>query len=80
MAKILKLKKGSTVQVVAGNHKGKQGALICVSSSGRALVQGVNIIKKHLKRSAARPEGGIIEREGPIHVSNLKVVGGTENV
>ena len=80
MATVSKLKKGSTVQVVAGNHKGKQGALIAVSVNGRALVQGVNIIKKHLKRSAARPEGGIIEREGPSHVSNLRFVGVAENV
>ena len=79
MPNVFKLKKGIAVQVVAGNHKGKRGALIGVSSDGRALVQGVNMIKKHLKRSATRPEGGIIEREGPIHVSNLKVVGEAEN-
>ena len=74
MATRFKLKKGSTVAVVAGNHKGKQGKLLGVSASGRALVEGVHVIKKHLKRSAAHPEGGIIEREGPIHVSNLKLV------
>jgi large subunit ribosomal protein L24 len=74
MATAFKLRKGSTVVVVAGNHKGKQGKLLGVSDSGRALVEGVHIIKKHLKRSAAHPDGGIVEREGPIHVSNLKLV------
>jgi large subunit ribosomal protein L24 len=74
MATAFKLKKGSTVVVVAGNHKGKQGKLLGVSESGRALVEGVRIIKKHLKRSSAHPEGGIIEREGPIHISNLRLL------
>jgi large subunit ribosomal protein L24 len=74
MSTAFKLKKGNTVQVVAGNHKGKQGKLLGVSSTGRALVEGVRIIKKHLKRSAAHPEGGIIEREGSIHISNLRLV------
>jgi large subunit ribosomal protein L24 len=74
MATAFKLKKGSTVMVIAGNHKGKQGKLLGISQSGRALVEGVHIIKKHLKRSAKNPDGGIIEREGPIHVSNLKLV------
>lgn len=78
MANLFKLKKGSVVQVISGNQKGKQGTLIGVSSVGKAFVQGVNIIKKHLKRSASHPEGGIIEREGPIHVSNLKFVSGGE--
>jgi large subunit ribosomal protein L24 len=75
MATAFKLKKGSTVAVIAGNHKGKQGKLLGISTNGRALVEGVHIIKKHLKRSAKNPDGGIIEREGPIHVSNLKLVG-----
>jgi len=74
MSTAFKLKKGSTVVVVAGNHKGKQGKLLGVSGTGRALVEGVHIVKKHLKRSAAHPEGGIIEREGPIHISNLRLV------
>jgi large subunit ribosomal protein L24 len=74
MATAFKLRKGSTVVVVAGNHKGKQGKLLGVSESGRALVEGVHMIKKHLKRSSAHPEGGIIEREGPIHISNLRLV------
>ena len=78
MASVFKLKKGSQVRVISGNQKGKQGSLIGVSASGRALVQGVNIIKKHLKRSAAHPDGGIIEREAPLHVSNLRVVVGDE--
>ena len=74
MAKGFKLKKGSTVEVIAGNHKGNRGKLLAVSEDGRALVEGVRIIKKHLKRSPSNPEGGVVEREGSIHISNLKLV------
>jgi large subunit ribosomal protein L24 len=74
MAKRFKLKKGSTVEVIAGNNKGDKGKLLAVSDQGRAIVEGVRIIKKHLKRSQSNPDGGIIEREGSIHISNLKLV------
>jgi large subunit ribosomal protein L24 len=74
MAKAFKLKKGSIVEVIAGNHKGSRGKLLGVSEQGRALVEGVRITKKHMKRSPSNPEGGIVEREGSIHISNLKLV------
>lgn len=69
------IKKGDVVEVISGNHSGKTGKVIEVSSAaGRVIVEGVRMIKKHTKRSQANPDGGIIEREGAIHISNVKVV------
>jgi large subunit ribosomal protein L24 len=69
------IKKGSHVKVIAGNHRGKEGKVIDVShEKGLVVVEGVHIIKRHTKRSQAVPNGGIIEREGTIHISNVKLV------
>jgi large subunit ribosomal protein L24 len=69
------IKKGDHVKVIAGNHRGKEGKIIDVSSHKHVVVvEGVHMIKKHAKRSQALPQGGIIEREGPIHISNVKVI------
>ena len=66
-----KIKKGDRVFVLAGRDKGKQGEVISVMpSENRALVRGVNIVRKHQKQSASQ-EGGIISKEGPIDLSNL---------
>lgn len=71
----LHIKKGDTVYVNAGNNKGKTGKVLSVLvEKQRAVVEGVNIIKKSTKPSAAHPQGGIIEQEAPIHISNLNVV------
>lgn len=68
------VKKGDTVQVIAGNHKGSTGAILQVlPEKNQVVIEGVRMIKKHQKRSQAFPEGGIIEREGPIHISNVKL-------
>jgi len=75
MSKLSHVKKGDTVLVVAGNHCGSQGKVLEVNSkSQRVLVEGVHMIKKHLRRAQNSSEGGIVEREGTIHISNLKVV------
>lgn len=75
MQKKLHIKKGDTVKVLAGESKGKEGIVLSVDRTKmRALVEGVNIIKKHSKPSAANPQGGILEQEAPIHISNLMVV------
>ena len=67
-----KIKKGDKVIVLAGRDKGKQGEVIAVMpSEGRALVRGVNMVRRHTKQSAQNPEGGIISKEGPINLSNL---------
>lgn len=69
------IKKGDQVKVISGNHKGKQGQVLeIVGSKDRALVESVNIVKRHTKPSAQFPEGGIIEKEGSIHISNLMLV------
>ncbi|NBV85091.1 MAG: 50S ribosomal protein L24 [Verrucomicrobia bacterium] len=67
------IKKGDTVQVISGNHRGKQGKVLLVGAE-RVIVEGVRIVKKHNRRSQALPQGGITEKEGPIHISNVKVV------
>ncbi len=69
------VKKGDKVKVIAGNHKGSSGAVLQVfPAKNQVIVEGVRIIKKHAKRTQDRPDGGIIEREGPIHISNVKKV------
>ena len=71
----LHIKKGDMVQVIAGDNKGKQGKVLKVEvSKQRAIVEGVNICKKATKPNAQNPQGGIIEKEAPIHVSNLMVL------
>ena len=71
----LHIKKGDTVQVIAGDNKGKQGKVLKVEvSKQRAIVEGVNLCKKATKPNAQNPQGGIIEKEAPIHVSNLMVL------
>jgi large subunit ribosomal protein L24 len=69
-----KIKKGDKVVVLAGRDKGKQGEVIAVMpSEGRALVRGVNMVRRHTKQTAQSPEGGIISKEGPIDLSNLAI-------
>lgn len=70
------VKRGDTVKVISGDNKGKTGTVVKVDREKyRAVVEGVNMIKKHVKPSAQDPQsGGIIEMEAPIHISNLMVV------
>lgn len=69
------IRKGDTVKVIAGNSKGKTGKVISMLiSKERALVEGVNMITKHLKPNAQSPQGSIEKREGSIHISNLMLV------
>jgi large subunit ribosomal protein L24 len=69
-----KIRKGDDVVVLAGRDKGKRGTVLKMFADGRALVNDVNIIKKHVKPNPNKGEtGGIIEKEAPIHVSNLAV-------
>jgi large subunit ribosomal protein L24 len=66
-----KIKKGDTVVVIAGRDKGRSGEVIEMRrDDGRALVRGVNIVKRHQKQSAQQ-EGGIVSKEAPIHLSNI---------
>ncbi len=71
----LHVRSGDTVEVIAGNSKGKTGKIVEVLvKKNRVVVEGVNIIKKHIKPSAQNPQGEIREVEGSIHISNVKLV------
>ena len=64
-----------TVEVIAGNHKGSIGRVLqVITSKNQVIVEGVRLIKKHARKSQDQPDGGIVEREGPIHISNVKLV------
>ncbi|MGM7724594.1 50S ribosomal protein L24 [uncultured Metabacillus sp.] len=66
------VKKGDKVMVISGKDKGKQGVVLAsYPKKDRVLVEGVNVVKKHSKPSQANPQGGIINQEAPIHVSNV---------
>src|SRR6516225_6903840 len=69
------VKKGDQVEVISGNFRGSSGRVLAVlSSKQRVLVEGVRIIKKHLRKSQDNPSGKIAEREGPIHISNVRLI------
>lgn len=71
----LKLKKGDTVKVISGEARGQQGKIISIDvKKSRALVEGVNMISKSEKPNAKNTNGGIVKKEGSIHVSNLMLV------
>ena len=71
----LKIKTGDTVKVIAGDHKGLEGKVLKVlKEKNKAIVEGVNMVKKHTKPSAQSPQGGIVEKEAAIHVSNLSLL------
>jgi large subunit ribosomal protein L24 len=70
------VKKGDEVEVIAGNHKGKQGTVLSVNAAkGRVIVDGVRPLKKATRPTETNPEGGIQTIDGPIHISNVKKVG-----
>ncbi len=72
---MLKIKKGDTVKVIAGSQKDKEGKVIAVNQKeGKVVVEGVNMLTKHTKPSAANQNGGIIHQEGPINISNVMYV------
>lgn len=71
----LHIRKGDTVKVIAGDDKGKSGKVLeVVIGKNRAIVEGINIVTKHEKPSAGKPEGGIKKTEASVHLSNLMVV------
>lgn len=73
------VKRGDVVAVISGSQKGKQGKVLEVrAAKQRAVVEGVAMIKRHERKSQANPQGSIVEREGSVHVSNLKVVTAAE--
>ena len=72
----MKIKVGDNVRVITGSNKGKEGKVLRVlRNENRVLVDGVNVIKKHVKPNRTNETGGILEVEAPIHLSNVKVLG-----
>ena len=75
MQKKTHIKKGDLVKVLAGEDRAKEGRVLEVDRErNRAFVEGLNINKKHSKPTTANPQGGIVEKEGPIHISNLMLI------
>ena len=75
MAVKIKIKKGDTVRVITGSNKGTEGTVLSVSrENNKAIVEGVNLVKKHNKPNAQNPQGGITEKEAPIDISNLSLL------
>ena len=69
------IKTGDQVEVITGNHRGATGKVLQVlPKKGRVLIEGVRINKRHLRKSQDHPQGTIAEREGPIHISNVKLL------
>ncbi len=71
----LKIKTGDTVRIIAGDHKGVEGKVTSVDrEKNKAIVQGANLVSKHQKPSANNPQGGIVKKEAPLHISNLSLI------
>jgi len=68
----LKIKTGDTVKITAGDHKGTEGKVLSVNvEKNKAIVEGANMVSKHEKPSAKNPQGGIVKKEAPIHISKF---------
>jgi large subunit ribosomal protein L24 len=75
MQKKLNIRKGDTVMVIAGDSRSQQGKVLRVDTAKeKAIVEGVNLVSKHTKPNAKSPQGGIVKKEAPVHLSNLMVV------
>jgi large subunit ribosomal protein L24 len=71
----LKIKTGDTVRIIAGDHKGIEGKVVRVDrEKNKAIVEGANMVSIHEKPSAQNPQGGIVKKEAPIHISNLALI------
>jgi large subunit ribosomal protein L24 len=77
----MKYKVGDNVKIIAGDQKGSSGKIVKIyRSKNKALVEGINMVKKHNKPNANSPKGGIVEKESPIHISNISFVTKDGNV
>ena len=71
-----KIKKGDTVVVLSGDDRGKEGVVLKIDhKKERAIVEGVHFVKRHVRPTQKSPQGGIIQKEAPIHISNLSPIG-----
>ncbi|RLD69272.1 MAG: 50S ribosomal protein L24 [Bacteroidetes bacterium] len=75
MQRKLHIKKGDTVFVNAGDYKGQKGRVLeIIRADYKAIVEGVNMVSRHTKPNSETPEGGIVKKEAPVHISNLMIV------
>ncbi len=75
MQKKLHIRKGDTVFVNTGEYKGQQGRVLeVIRKTNKAIVEGINLVSKHTKPNAKNPQGGILKKEAPIHISNLMLI------
>ena len=73
----MKIKKGDTVQVISGNEAGKSGRVIKIfPTKDKIVVEGLNMVKKHARPTQENPQGGIMEKEAAIHISNVMIIAG----
>ena len=78
MQKKLHIRKGDTVMIIAGDSRGQQGKVLKINTENlTAIVEGANMVSKHTKPNAKNPQGGILKKEAPVHISNLKVIDGS---
>jgi large subunit ribosomal protein L24 len=69
------VKRGDTVQIISGNHRGSSGRILqVIPEKAQVIIEGVRLIKKHQRKTQDNPNGAIVEREGPLHISNVKLV------
>lgn len=75
MQKKLHIKKGDTVFVITGEYKGQKGRVLeVIRKTNKVIIEGVNMISKHTKPNSKHPQGGIIKKEAPVHISNLMLI------
>tara|TARA_Y100000741_G_scaffold353192_1_gene326063 strand:+ start:2272 stop:2586 length:315 start_codon:yes stop_codon:yes gene_type:complete len=75
MMKKIKIKKGDIVKVISGEHKGSDGSVVKIfKTTNKLIIEGINIVKKHKKPDSNNPQGGIVEKEAPIEISNVSLV------
>lgn len=80
MKRKLHIKKNDNVKVIAGEYKGQTGRVLrVIVEDNRAIVEGINMVSKHSKPTSENPQGGIVKKEAPIHVSNLMIVDAESN-
>ena len=75
MMKKIKIKKGDIVKVISGEHKGSDGSVVkIIKRTNKLIIEGINIVKKHKKPDSNNPQGGIVEKEAPIDISNVSLL------
>ena len=73
--KKIKIKKGDLVKVISGEHKGSDGSVVkIIKRTNKLIIEGINIVKKHKKPDSNNPQGGIVEKEAPIDISNVSLL------